>query len=324
MPGTSGLGNAVATSETDLANASSFHSFSSDSNLAGSDHTAAINLESVGMSAAEDVSRGGSKNLSPRMQDALTFTSSSMDATMDGKNGEQTNVCKVNPGVLFWLTYLKELVVLSIGDHTIPGYFRRLSPNSCSPRWNLIACPTVLEVEECWVYQQRTQVQLFSPCLLHNILSQVFLLEHHKFCNRKQGWVVHWWMFLLFKHASIYEDENDWKVLFQCMWCSRYHGRYCVGLIYCSWANQTMDMVFHNSLHLWANSHCFSHHLRSRFQCHRYRLTQTGTSSSHSSSSMLSLVKRLPSKIPSWCRQPLHPSCPPPSSHPIKTQLMVY
>ncbi|XP_078324244.1 uncharacterized protein LOC111125384 isoform X5 [Crassostrea virginica] len=97
MPGTSGLGNAVATSETDLANASSFHSFSSDSNLAGPDHTAAINLESVGMSAAEDVSRGGSKNLSPRMQDALTFTSSSMDATMDGKNGEQTNVCKVKP-----------------------------------------------------------------------------------------------------------------------------------------------------------------------------------------------------------------------------------
>lgn len=96
MPGTAGLGNTVATSETDLANASSFHTFSSDNNLAGPD-SSGLNIESVVMSVADDGSRGGSKNLSPRMQDALTFNSSSMDASMDGKNGEQTNVCKVKP-----------------------------------------------------------------------------------------------------------------------------------------------------------------------------------------------------------------------------------
>lgn len=96
MPGTAGLGNTVATSETDLASAPSFHSFSSDNNLAGPD-SSGLNIESVVMSVADDGSRGASKNLSPRMQDALTFNSSSMDASMDSKNGEQTNVCKVNP-----------------------------------------------------------------------------------------------------------------------------------------------------------------------------------------------------------------------------------
>lgn len=97
IPGTAGLGNTVATSETDLANAPSFHTFSSDNNLAGPD-SSGLNIESVVMSVADDGSRGGSKNLSPRMQDALsTFNSSSMDASMDSKNGEQTNVCKVNP-----------------------------------------------------------------------------------------------------------------------------------------------------------------------------------------------------------------------------------
>lgn len=96
MPGTAGLGNTVATSETDLASAPSFHSFSSDNNLAGPD-SSGLNIESVVMSVADDGSRGASKNLSPRMQDALTFNSSSMDASMDSKNGEQTNVCKVKP-----------------------------------------------------------------------------------------------------------------------------------------------------------------------------------------------------------------------------------
>jgi hypothetical protein len=52
--------------------------------------------------SAEDGSRGGSKNLSPRMQEALSFSSSSMDAAMDSKNAEQTNVCKVN---LVYLCY---------------------------------------------------------------------------------------------------------------------------------------------------------------------------------------------------------------------------
>ncbi|XP_061164829.1 protein PRRC2C-like isoform X2 [Saccostrea echinata] len=92
-----GLGNTVTTTETDLANASSFHSFSSDPNLAGPDHGSGIGLDSVVMSA-DDGSRSGSKNLSPRVQDALsTFSSSSMEATMDSKNAEQTNVCKVKP-----------------------------------------------------------------------------------------------------------------------------------------------------------------------------------------------------------------------------------
>ncbi|XP_048776168.2 protein PRRC2C-like isoform X5 [Ostrea edulis] len=93
-----GLGNTVPTTEADLANASSsFHSFSSDTNLAGPEHGSGIVLDSVVMSA-DDGSRGGSKNLSPRIQEALsTFSSSSMDATMDSKNAEQTNVCKVKP-----------------------------------------------------------------------------------------------------------------------------------------------------------------------------------------------------------------------------------
>lgn len=95
MLGIVGLGNIVVIFETDLASVLLFYSFSLDNNLVGFD-SFGLNIESVVMFVVDDGSRGVFKNLFLRMQDVLIFNLLFMDVSMDSKNGEQINVCKVN------------------------------------------------------------------------------------------------------------------------------------------------------------------------------------------------------------------------------------
>ena len=98
MNDSTGLGSTMTPEPATSNVPNSFHTFNTDleQTMNGTEHPGSINLESI--TADDNNSSLGPTDISPRVQDGMTFSVSSaveVSAALDGKSSEQSNVCKV-------------------------------------------------------------------------------------------------------------------------------------------------------------------------------------------------------------------------------------